>query len=130
MKRLPSAAAAMTSSSPSHLGPKRKRGRPRRLSGTESVPLAVNLADENRERMMMEADDVEPPVTVVGGGSGPPHSSPHHHHHHHHQHQQHQQQPMDQSSSSETEQSPVKKSLKEGSRAMSLSPGGKITINH
>jgi hypothetical protein len=66
------------------------------------VPLAVNMSEE-RERMEEEA-------VVVGRQEQQQQSSPHHHH-----------LPMEQTS--ETEQSPVK-SLKEGSRAMSLSPGG------
>ena len=83
--------------SPNFLGPKRKRGRPRRLSGSEAVPLAVSLADhemmEERERARSSSERSR--------------SSP---------------LPLE---ISESEQSPIK-SLKEGSRAMSLSPGGKI----
>merc|ERR1711962_899906 len=80
--------------SPTFLGPKRKRGRPRRLSGSEAVPLAVSLADhemmEERERARSSSERSR--------------SSP---------------LPLE---ISESEQSPIK-SLKEGSRAMSLSPG-------
>jgi Cys2His2 zinc finger developmental/cell cycle regulator len=80
--------------SPNFLGPKRKRGRPRRLSGSEAVPLAVSLADhemmEERERARSSSERSR--------------SSP---------------LPLE---ISESEQSPIK-SLKEGSRAMSLSPG-------
>ena len=85
--------------SPNFLGPKRKRGRPRRLSGSEAVPLAVSLADhemmEERERARSSSERSR--------------SSP---------------LPLE---ISESEQSPIK-SLKEGSRAMSLSPGGKSSL--
>merc|ERR1711962_341484 len=80
--------------SPNFLGPKRKRGRPRRLSGSEAVPLAVSLADHE---MMEEWERAR-------SSSERSRSSP---------------LPLE---ISESEQSPVK-SLKEGSRAMSLSPG-------
>jgi len=80
--------------SPNFLGPKRKRGRPRRLSGSEAVPLAVSLADQE---MMDERERAR-------SSSERSRSSP---------------LPLE---ISESEQSPVK-SLKDGSRAMSLSPG-------
>jgi len=80
--------------SPTFLGPKRKRGRPRRLSGSEAVPLAVSIADQE---MMEERERAR-------SSSERSRSSP---------------LPLE---ISESEQSPVK-SLKEGSRAMSLSPG-------
>jgi hypothetical protein len=82
--------------SPNFLGPKRKRGRPRRLSGSEAVPLAVSLA----EHEMMEERERE----RARSSSERSRSSP---------------LPLD---ISESEQSPIK-SLKDGSRAMSLSPG-------
>jgi len=81
--------------SPNFLGPKRKRGRPRRLSGGEAVPLAVSLEHE-----MMEERERE----RVRSSSERSRSSP---------------LPLE---ISESEQSPIK-SLKEGSRGMSLSPG-------
>ena len=84
--------------SPNFLGPKRKRGRPRRLSGGEAVPLAVSLEHE-----MMEERERE----RVRSSSERSRSSP---------------LPLE---ISESEQSPIK-SLKEGSRGMSLSPGGKL----
>jgi len=74
--------------SPSFLGPKRKRGRPRRLSGSEAVPLALSLGEqEMEERSRSESRSSPLPLDI-----------------------------------SESEQSPIK-SLKEGSRALSLSPG-------
>merc|ERR1712142_1246808 len=74
--------------SPSFLGPKRKRGRPRRLSGSEAVPLALSLGEQDmEERSRSESRSSPLPLDI-----------------------------------SESEQSPIK-SLKEGSRAMSLSPG-------
>jgi Cys2His2 zinc finger developmental/cell cycle regulator len=83
--------------SPNFLGPKRKRGRPRRLSGSEAVPLAVSLAEqemlEERERARSSSDRSRAsplPLEI-----------------------------------SESEQSPIK-SLKEGGRALSLSPGGEF----
>ena len=87
--------------SPNFLGPKRKRGRPRRLSGGEAVPLAVSLAEQ--EMMEMERERAR-------SSSERSRSSP---------------LPLE---ISESEQSPVK-SLKEGSRAMSLSPGGEFFIS-
>merc|ERR1719445_1482604 len=84
IKRLHSA------TSPNFLGPKRKRGRPRRLSGSEAVPLALSLGDRDQEgEERGRSDSRASPL------------------------------PLD---SSESEQSPIK-SLKEGSRALSLSPG-------
>lgn len=77
--------------SPSFLGPKRKRGRPRRLSGSEAVPLALSLGEQDmEERSRSESRSSPLPLDI-----------------------------------SESEQSPIK-SLKEGSRAMSLSPGGRF----
>merc|ERR1711892_369082 len=74
--------------SPSFLGPKRKRGRPRRLSGSEAVPLALSIGEQDmEERARSESRSSPLPLDI-----------------------------------SESEQSPLK-SLKEGSRAMSLSPG-------
>ena len=87
IKRLHSA------TSPNFLGPKRKRGRPRRLSGSEAVPLALSLGDQEGEERG-RSDSRTSPL------------------------------PLD---SSESEQSPIK-SLKEGSRALSLSPGGGFQI--
>ena len=89
LKRLHSA------TSPNFLGPKRKRGRPRRLSGSEAVPLALSLGEQELE---------EPRTGETRSRSSPL--------------------PGD---ISESEQSPIK-SLKEGSRALSLSPGGKFLI--
>merc|ERR1719500_867117 len=77
--------------SPNFLGPKRKRGRPRRLSGSEAVPLALSLGPEQEleaERGRSESRAGPLPLAL---------------------------------DSSESEQSPIK-SLKEGSRALSLSP--------
>ena len=80
-----------TATSPNFLGPKRKRGRPRRLSGSEAVPLALSLGEHDmEERARSESRSSPLPLDI-----------------------------------SESEQSPIK-SLKEGSRAMSLSPGGKF----
>ena len=89
LKRLQST----TSPQPGFLGPKRKRGRPRRLSGSEAIPLAVNLSEAGgrMEERMEEG---------VSSPSLPP-------------------------ARENTEQSPVK-SLKEGNRALSLSPGGTL----
>ena len=78
-----------SATSPNFLGPKRKRGRPRRLSGSEAVPLALSLGDqemEERARSESRASPLPPDI-------------------------------------SESEQSPIK-SLKDGSGALSLSPGG------
>ena len=78
-----------------NLGPKRKRGRPRRLSGSEAVPLALSLGPEQEleaERGRSESRAGPSPLAL---------------------------------DSSESEQSPIK-SLKEGSRALSLSPGGEF----
>ena len=87
LKRLHSATSPQ-----GYLGPKRKRGRPRRLSGTEAVPMASGIADCDLDEVMVRPRSVSQtsplPLEVV------------------------------------EEQSPVK-SLKEGSRAVSLSPGGK-----
>jgi len=73
-----------------YLGPKRKRGRPRRLSGSEAVPLASGIAESDLEDAMVRPHShslAEPlPLEVV------------------------------------EDESPVK-NLKEGSRAISLSPG-------
>jgi len=84
---------ATSSLSPNfNLGPKRKRGRPRRLSGSEAVPLALSLGPEQEleaERGRSESRAGPSPLAL---------------------------------DSSESEQSPIK-SLKEGSRALSLSPG-------
>ena len=91
IKRLHSA------TSPNYLGPKRKRGRPRRLSGSEAVPLALSLGEQELEER------------GAGGARSESRASP---------------LPLD---TSESEQSPIK-SLKEGSRALSLSPGGKFQI--
>ena len=92
-----------TSLSPNfNLGPKRKRGRPRRLSGSEAVPLALSLVPEQEleaERGRSESRAGASPLAL---------------------------------DSSESEQSPIK-SLKEGSRALSLSPGGEFylhLVNH
>lgn len=74
--------------SPNFLGPKRKRGRPRRLSGSEAVPLALSLGEHDmEERARSESRSSPLPLDI-----------------------------------SESEQSPIK-SLKDGSRALSLSPG-------
>ena len=89
LKRLHSA------TSPNFLGPKRKRGRPRRLSGSEAVPLALSLGEQELE---------EPRTGETRSRSSPL--------------------PGD---ISESEQSPIK-SLKDGSGALSLSPGGKFLI--
>ena len=78
-----------------NLGPKRKRGRPRRLSGSEAVPLALSLGPEQEleaERGRSESRAGPSPLAL---------------------------------DSSESEQSPIK-SLKEGSRALSLSAGGEF----
>ena len=87
---------ATSSLSPNfNLGPKRKRGRPRRLSGSEAVPLALSLGPEQEleaERGRSESRAGPSPLAL---------------------------------DSSESEQSPIK-SLKEGSRALSLSPGGEF----
>ena len=89
LKRLQTAAP----SPQGFLGPKRKRGRPRRLSGSEAIPLAINLAEERREEQPARSSS-----------------------------------PIHQDMVVDNEQSPVK-SLKEGNRAMSLSPRGKLIIN-
>ena len=87
--------------SPNFLGPKRKRGRPRRLSGSEAVPLALSMGEqetgEERGERRVESR--------AESRASPPN--------------------MD---ISESEQSPIK-SLKEGSRALSLSPGGEINFS-
>merc|ERR1719277_1812333 len=88
-----SAQAATSATSPNFLGPKRKRGRPRRLSGSESVPLALSLGSGETEAA---AED----------SRGRARASP----------------LALNLDTSESEQSPIK-SLKEGSRALSLSPG-------
>jgi len=84
LKRLHSA------TSPNFLGPKRKRGRPRRLSGSEAVPLALSLGEQEVEeaRGVQETSRSSPLPPDI----------------------------------SESEQSPIK-SLKDGSGALSLSPG-------
>ena len=87
IKRMP---ANLSATSPNFLGPKRKRGRPRRLSGSEAVPLALSVSEQDGEdRGRSESRSSPLPLDV-----------------------------------SESEHSPIK-SLKEGSRALSLSPGGK-----
>ena len=94
-----SAQAAASATSPNFLGPKRKRGRPRRLSGSEAVPLALSLGSGDTEAA---AED----------SRGRARASP----------------LALNLDTSESEQSPIK-SLKEGSRALSLSPGGRFTTN-
>ena len=86
LKRLHSA------SSPNFLGPKRKRGRPRRLSGSEAVPLALSLGEQEVEEG--RAQETRSRSSPLPGDI-----------------------------ISESEQSPIK-SLKDGSGALSLSPGG------
>ena len=90
--------ASSLSPSSFNLGPKRKRGRPRRLSGSEAVPLALSLGPEQE----LEAESRGRSESRAG-------ASP---------------LALD---SSESEQSPIK-SLKEGSRALSLSPGGEFRL--
>ena len=89
IKRLHSA------TSPNFLGQqhKRKRGRPRRLSGSEAVPLALSVSEQDIEDRGRSSESRSSPL------------------------------PME--NVSESEQSPIK-SLKEGSRALSLSPGGRF----
>merc|ERR1711981_227543 len=74
--------------SPNFLGPKRKRGRPRRLSGSEAVPLALSMGEQEMEERARSESRASPLPTDI----------------------------------SESEQSPIK-SLKDGSGALSLSPG-------
>ena len=96
IKRLHTASSSLSPSS-FNLGPKRKRGRPRRLSGSEAVPLALSLGPEQEleaERGRSESRAGASPLAL---------------------------------DSSESEQSPIK-SLKEGSRALSLSPGGEFLL--
>ena len=87
LKRLHSA------TSPNFLGPKRKRGRPRRLSGSEAVPLALSLGEQELEEVRTQETRSSPLPGDI----------------------------------SESEQSPIK-SLKDGSGALSLSPGGENTF--
>lgn len=53
-----SSSAASTASSsnaaPAYVGPKRKRAKPRRLSGTEAVPLASGLTDSHNSHQSMQ----------------------------------------------------------------------------
>lgn len=125
------------SSSPhGFLGPKRKRGRPRRLSGAESIPLAVNLSEERmREETSSPLHHTPSPHHHPSPLSHPsplPHPSPLQHTSPHHQpshedssHSSHPSHPSSNlPDTMENEQSPVK-SLKEGTGAMSLSPEGK-----
>ena len=46
-------------SNPNYLGPKRKRGRPRRLSGSEAVPLASGLVDDNTDDLHVQTEDIK-----------------------------------------------------------------------
>ena len=78
-----------SATSPNFLGPKRKRGRPRRLSGSEAVPLALSMGEQEMEERARSESRASPLPTDI----------------------------------SESEQSPIK-SLKDGSGALSLSPGG------
>merc|ERR550539_307766 len=77
-----------SATSPNFLGPKRKRGRPRRLSGSEAVPLALSMGEQEMEERARSESRASPLPTDI----------------------------------SESEQSPIK-SLKDGSGALSLSPG-------
>jgi Cys2His2 zinc finger developmental/cell cycle regulator len=53
-----SAAAALVAAT-NYLGPKRKRGRPRRLSGSEAVPLASGLVDNTaNEDLHVQTEDI------------------------------------------------------------------------
>merc|ERR1719232_677860 len=57
-----------------NLGPKRKRGRPRRLSGSEAVPLASGLVDNtNNDELHVQTEDMSSKVKEEKGmrdGSG------------------------------------------------------------
>merc|ERR1719510_640983 len=77
-----------SATSPNFLGPKRKRGRPRRLSGSEAVPLALSMGEQELEERARSESRASPLPADI----------------------------------SESEQSPIK-SLKDGSGALSLSPG-------
>jgi hypothetical protein len=46
------------SGGPSFLGPKRKRGRPRRLSGSEAVPMASGLSENGVNPMDVNCEDL------------------------------------------------------------------------
>ena len=43
---------------PSFLGPKRKRGRPRRLSGSEAIPMASGLSENGLNQMDAHTEDM------------------------------------------------------------------------
>lgn len=63
------------SSNPNYLGPKRKRGRPRRLSGSEAVPLASGLVDNTtNDELHVQTEDMNTKVKEEKGsmrdGSG------------------------------------------------------------
>jgi Cys2His2 zinc finger developmental/cell cycle regulator len=45
-----------------YLGPKRKRGRPRRLSGSEAIPMASGLVDHTTEDLHVQTEDIKPKV--------------------------------------------------------------------
>ena len=48
---------------PNYLGPKRKRGRPRRLSGSEAVPLASGLVDNTtNDELHVQTEDMNTKV--------------------------------------------------------------------
>lgn len=54
-----SATAGSANAGPNYLGPKRKRGRPRRLSGSEAVPLASGLVDNTtNEDLHVQTEDM------------------------------------------------------------------------
>jgi len=60
---------------PNYLGPKRKRGRPRRLSGSEAVPLASGLVDNTtNDELHVQTEDMNTKVKEEKGsmrdGSG------------------------------------------------------------
>lgn len=55
----PPSSSAAAGSATNYLGPKRKRGRPRRLSGSEAVPLASGLVDNTtNEDLHVQTEDM------------------------------------------------------------------------
>ena len=50
---------ATQGSNNTYLGPKRKRGRPRRLSGSEAVPLASGLVDNTTDNAQLHVQTEE-----------------------------------------------------------------------
>jgi hypothetical protein len=53
-----SSMVATLSAVPSFLGPKRKRGRPRRLSGSEAIPMALGLSENGVNSMDVHSENL------------------------------------------------------------------------